>query len=67
VGEFQWQLRRAVIESGEFYLVPTTHGGVAALRCTLTNPLTTPAHLDLLLETLRKRGREILDGRGCVR
>jgi L-2,4-diaminobutyrate decarboxylase len=61
VGEFQWQLRRAVIESGEFYLVPTTHGGVAALRCTLINPLTTSAHLDLLLETLRKRGREILD------
>ena len=61
VGEFQWQLRRAVIESGEFYLVPTTHGGVAALRCTLINPLTTAAHLDLLLETLRKRGREILE------
>jgi L-2,4-diaminobutyrate decarboxylase len=61
VGEFQWQLRRAVIESGEFYLVPTTHGGIAALRCTLINPLTTAAHLDLLLESLRKRGREILD------
>lgn len=62
VGEFQWQLRRAVIESGEFYLVPTTHGGIAALRCTLINPLTSAAHLDLLLEMLRKRGREILDG-----
>jgi L-2,4-diaminobutyrate decarboxylase len=61
VGEFQWQLRRAVIESGEFYLVPTTHGGVAALRCTLINPLTTAAHLDLLLETLRRRGRELLE------
>ncbi len=61
VGEFQWQLRRAVIESGEFYLVPTTHGGIAALRCTLINPLTTAAHLDLLLESLRQRGREILE------
>ncbi|MBI3861185.1 MAG: hypothetical protein HY290_04750 [Planctomycetia bacterium] len=60
IGEFQWQLRRAVIESGEFYLVPTTHGGVAALRCTLINPLTTEAHLDLLLDTLRRHGREIL-------
>jgi hypothetical protein len=49
-----------VIESGEFYLVPTTHGGIAALRCTLINPLTTAAHLDQLLEALRKRGREIL-------
>lgn len=60
VGEFQWQLRRAVIESGEFYLVPTAHNGVAALRCTLINPLTTPEHLDLLLDTLRRKGRGIL-------
>jgi L-2,4-diaminobutyrate decarboxylase len=60
IGEFQWQLRRAVIESGEFYLVPTTHGGIAALRCTLINPLTTPEHLDLLLDSLRKHGRAIL-------
>jgi L-2,4-diaminobutyrate decarboxylase len=60
VGEFQWQLRRAVIESGEFYLVPTTHGGIAALRCTLINPLTTAEHLDLLLDSLRKHGRAIL-------
>jgi L-2,4-diaminobutyrate decarboxylase len=61
IGEFQWQVRRSVIESGEFYLVPTTHGGSAALRCTLINPLTTAAHLDKLLESLRKRGREILN------
>lgn len=60
VSEFQWQLRRAVIESGEFYLVPTMFQGVAALRCALMNPLTTPAHLARLLETLRARGREIL-------
>jgi L-2,4-diaminobutyrate decarboxylase len=60
LGEFQWQLRRAVIESGEFYLVPTTHGGIAALRCTIINPLTTAAHLDLLLDTLRHHGRKIL-------
>ncbi len=60
IGEFQWQVRRAVIESGEFYLVPTTHGGIAALRCTLINPLTTPAQLDQLLEALRKQGKRIL-------
>ncbi|MGE5195510.1 MAG: pyridoxal phosphate-dependent decarboxylase family protein [Deltaproteobacteria bacterium] len=62
LGEFQWQLRRAVIESGEFYLVPTTHSGIAALRCTLINPLTTTAHLDQLLETLRHHGRKNLTG-----
>ena len=60
IGEFQWQLRRAVIESGEFYLVPATHNGVAALRCTLINPLTTDAHLDSLLEALRRHGRDLL-------
>jgi L-2,4-diaminobutyrate decarboxylase len=61
IGEFQWQVRRAMIESGDFYLVPTTHGGIAALRCTLINPLTTAAHLDQLLDSLRRRGREVLD------
>jgi L-2,4-diaminobutyrate decarboxylase len=60
IGEFQWRLRRAVIESGEFYLVPTVYGGVAALRCTLINPLTTAGHLDKLLEALRDHGGKIL-------
>jgi hypothetical protein len=66
LGEFQWQLRRAVIESGEFYLVPTTHGGVAALRCTLINPLTTVHHLDLLLDALRRRRQELLASRPAL-
>ena len=59
-GEFQRRLRRRVIESGEFYLVATNLDGTEALRVTLINPLTTPAHLDQLLETLRRVGREIL-------
>jgi L-2,4-diaminobutyrate decarboxylase len=61
LGKFQWQLRRAVIESGEFYLVPTTHDGVAALRCTLINPLTTETHLDALLDALRRYGRALVE------
>ena len=60
LGEFQRQLRRRVIESGEFYLVATTLNGVDALRVTLINPLTTSKHLDQLLETLRRYGHEIL-------
>ena len=60
LGEFQWQLRRAVIESGEFYLVPTVYDGVAGLRCTLINPLTTAGHLDRLLVALREHGSKIL-------
>ena len=62
LGEFQRQLRRRVIESGEFYLVATTLDGVDALRVTLINPLTTAEHLDLLLDTLRRHGRELLAG-----
>ena len=64
LGEFQRQLRRRVIESGEFYLVATTLNGVDALRVTLINPLTTSEHLDQLLETLRRHGREIFAGVG---
>ncbi|RPI89072.1 MAG: aminotransferase class V-fold PLP-dependent enzyme, partial [Planctomycetaceae bacterium] len=61
LGEFQLHLRRSVIESGDFYLVPTSHNGVAALRCTLMNPLTTPATLAALLQTLREHGQRILN------
>ncbi len=64
VGQFQLRLRRDVMQSGEFYIVPTTAGGRGALRVTLINPLTTPAHLDLLLETLRTRGRNLLEASG---
>lgn len=60
IGDFHRQLRRVVIESGEFYLVPTMHDGVPALRCTFMNPLTTGDHLDQLLATLRRRGEELL-------
>ena len=60
VSEFQRRLRRQVIESGEFYLVATNLNGVDALRVTLINPLTTPEHLDRLMETLRHAGQRIL-------
>jgi L-2,4-diaminobutyrate decarboxylase len=60
LSEFQWKLRTAVVQSGEYYVVPTMFNGVAALRVTLINPLTTADHLDNLLETLRRTGRQIL-------
>ncbi len=60
LGQFQLRLRREIIQSGEFYIVPTSANGIGALRVTLINPLTTPEHLDQLLETLRKRGQQIL-------
>ena len=62
LGAFQLSLRRSVIQSGEFYLVPTAVGGVGALRVTLINPLTTGEHLDQFLETLRRHGEKLLAG-----
>jgi L-2,4-diaminobutyrate decarboxylase len=60
VGAFQLELRRRLIESGEFYIVPCVRDGVGALRVTIMNPLTTPTHLDQLLDALRRNGRELL-------
>ena len=59
-GDFQRKLRRKTIESGEFYLVATNLNGTDALRVTIINPLTTADHLDRLLQTLRRIGREVL-------
>lgn len=61
LGRFQLELRRRLIESGEFYIVSTKIEGVGALRTTIINPLTTPEHLDRLLEALRRHGRVLLD------
>jgi L-2,4-diaminobutyrate decarboxylase len=60
LGQFQLELRRRVIESGEFYIVSTKLDGVGALRVTIINPLTTPEHLDRLLDFLRETGRKLL-------
>ena len=62
IGAFQLDLRRRLIESGEFYIVPSKHEGVGALRVTIINPLTTAAHLDALMDALRRYGRELLVG-----
>ncbi|MGO8748061.1 MAG: pyridoxal phosphate-dependent decarboxylase family protein [Thermoguttaceae bacterium] len=60
LGRFQIELRRKVIESGRFYIVSTKLDGIGALRVTIINPLTTPDHLDQLLESLREAGRGLL-------
>ena len=60
LGRFQFELRRRVIESGEFYIVSTKLDGIGALRVTIINPLTTPEHLDQLLDALREMGKPLL-------
>ncbi len=53
----QLRLRRAVIESGEFYLVQSRIDGRPVLRTTMMNPLTTEDDLRELLECIRRAAR----------
>jgi L-2,4-diaminobutyrate decarboxylase len=62
LGQFQLELRRRVIESGAFYIVSTKLDGQGALRVTIINPLTTPDHLDQLLDVLREAGKAAAEG-----
>ncbi len=60
IGAFQWALRRRVIESGRYYLVPGKFDGEGALRIVIMNPLTTEDHLRGLLDELRRTAGEML-------
>ena len=60
IGRLQLELRRRLIESGQFYIVSTRIDGVGALRVTIINPLTTPDHLDQLLDAIRKTAATLL-------
>jgi hypothetical protein len=60
LGRFQLELRRRLIESGDFYIVSTNIDGIGALRVTIINPLTTPEDLDQLLDGLRFQPRAAL-------
>lgn len=61
IDALQPRLRRAVIESGEFYLVQSRIDGRPVLRTTMMNPLTTVDDLRGLLECLRRYGRQLID------
>ncbi len=60
IDAFQLQLRRAVVESGEFYLVQSRLDGRPVLRTTMMNPLTTEGDLHALLACLRRMGRTMM-------
>jgi len=61
IGAFQNALRKRIIESGEFYIVPATDRGIGALRLVVMNPLTTEAHFDRLLESLTAASSALLN------
>lgn len=60
IDDFQLRLRRAVIQSGDFYLVQTRIDGRSYLRTTIMNPLTTSANVQELLDGLREHGARLL-------
>lgn len=59
VDQLQWRVRRAVIESGEFYLVQSRIDGRPVLRTTMMNPLTTGDDLRALLDCIRRYGQKL--------
>lgn len=56
---FQRELRSTLIREGHFYIVQTTLDGMAALRTTIINPLTTEQDLRELLSAVRDVGRRV--------
>lgn len=57
VGDLNRQIRRELIESGEFYIVQTMFNGTGALRVCVMNPLTELQHLEDLLASIRRIGQ----------
>ena len=62
IDAYQLRLRRAVIESGEYYLVPNRIDGRSVLRTTMMNPQTTADDLRGLMDCLRSHGKRLLEG-----
>ena len=60
LGAFQFELRKTLIHSGEYYIVPAKKDGIGAMRVTIINPLTTGEHLDGLMDALRRHGKKLL-------
>ncbi|RMG32546.1 MAG: aminotransferase class V-fold PLP-dependent enzyme, partial [Planctomycetota bacterium] len=60
INRIQREIRHRLIRSGRFYVVQTELDGLAALRVTLINPLTTGDDLDALLEAIRETGQELI-------
>ena len=59
VSQFQFEVRRRLIESGSFYIVSSKIDGIGALRVSIMNPLTTADHFDQLLDSVREVAEEV--------
>ncbi len=59
LGQFNREVRRRLIHSGQYYITQTTLNGGGAMRCTVMNPLTGRRELEGLLEAIRRIGSEV--------
>jgi L-2,4-diaminobutyrate decarboxylase len=64
LGQFNRDVRKRLIHSGQFYITQTTLNGGGAMRCTVMNPLTGRSELEHLLDAIRAIGRDVLEARG---
>jgi len=53
------RIRQQLLEEGHYYVVKTSLQGITYLRCTLTNPFTTAAHLQALLQRIEELAGEV--------
>jgi L-2,4-diaminobutyrate decarboxylase len=60
LGQFNRDVRKHLIHSGQFYITQTTLNGGGAMRCTLMNPLTGRRELEGLIQAIRQLGTELL-------
>ena len=58
LGQFNRDVRKRLIHSGQFYITQTTLNGGGAMRCTVMNPLTSRPELEGLLHAIRQIGRD---------
>lgn len=60
ISKLNFSIRRKIIESGRFYIVPFQLDGIGGIRTTVMNPLTTDDHLDELIEEISRVGEELI-------
>ena len=61
IGAIQLEIRRRLIQSGQFYIVQNKFDGYGALRVTIINPLTDASHLEELMDAIREIGKIVID------
>lgn len=60
LGDFQLELRKRIVQSGDCYIVPIRRDGIGALRVTIINPLTKKDDLNSIIQIIRKHAKYLL-------